>query len=133
MDKAKDALGIQSPSKVFAKEIGEWIPPGIGEGVENAMPELMGTAEGEMSNLTKKMKAAVGFESGKFSIENNISQSYKASQENRQSIDQTATEVNISGETHVHVELNSEEIGNATTPIIDRNMLRIDTHKKRGG
>ena len=43
------------------------------------------------------------------------------------------TTVEISGETHVHVDLDSREIGEATTPIVDENMARIDTHKKRGG
>lgn len=43
------------------------------------------------------------------------------------------TTVEINGETHVHVDLDSREIGEATTPIVDENMARIDTHKKRGG
>lgn len=34
----KGALGIHSPSKVAAKEVGRWIPPGIAQGVEDAMP-----------------------------------------------------------------------------------------------
>lgn len=34
VDGVKDALGIHSPSTVFANEIGYWIPPGIGKGVE---------------------------------------------------------------------------------------------------
>lgn len=38
VDGAKRALGIQSPSKVFAEQVGAWIPPGISEGVEDAMP-----------------------------------------------------------------------------------------------
>lgn len=33
------ALKIHSPSKVFADEVGKFIPLGIAEGVENAMPE----------------------------------------------------------------------------------------------
>jgi hypothetical protein len=31
----KDALGIGSPSKVFAKEVGHWIPAGIAMGIDN--------------------------------------------------------------------------------------------------
>jgi hypothetical protein len=30
----KDALGIGSPSKVMAKEVGQWIPPGIAMGID---------------------------------------------------------------------------------------------------
>ncbi|MFF2543990.1 phage tail tape measure protein [Kitasatospora sp. NPDC058063] len=35
-----DALGIKSPSRLMAAEIGRWIPPGIGEGVDETAPEL---------------------------------------------------------------------------------------------
>lgn len=38
VDGAKDALGIESPSKVFRDEVGKWIPLGILEGVEETMP-----------------------------------------------------------------------------------------------
>lgn len=36
----KNALGIASPSKVFAREVGQWIPKGIAVGIENGMGEL---------------------------------------------------------------------------------------------
>lgn len=36
----KTALGIGSPSTVMAQDVGRWIPPGIGMGVESALPEL---------------------------------------------------------------------------------------------
>lgn len=39
VDNAKDALKIGSPSKVFSDEVGRWLPPGIAEGFEDAMPE----------------------------------------------------------------------------------------------
>lgn len=37
----KDFFGIHSPSKVFADEVGKFIPPGITLGVEQAMPRAM--------------------------------------------------------------------------------------------
>ena len=40
-DGAKDALGIGSPSKVFRDEIGKWLPPGVVQGFEAAMPSAM--------------------------------------------------------------------------------------------
>ena len=36
----KDALKIESPSKVFADEVGQWIPAGIAMGIENGMGVL---------------------------------------------------------------------------------------------
>ena len=58
---------------------------------------------------------------------------YKVEKEKQEVFESGDTTVEISGETHVHVDLDSREIGEATTPIVDENMARIDTHKKRGG
>ena len=41
VDGVKDALGIGSPSKVFRNEIGRWLPPGVVQGFEAAMPSAM--------------------------------------------------------------------------------------------
>lgn len=34
VDNVKDALGIESPSKVFKREVGQWIPAGVADGIE---------------------------------------------------------------------------------------------------
>ena len=41
VDDVKDALEIGSPSKVFSDEIGRWLPPGVVQGFEAAMPSAM--------------------------------------------------------------------------------------------
>lgn len=41
VDGVKDELGIGSPSKVFRDEIGKWLPPGVVQGFEAAMPSAM--------------------------------------------------------------------------------------------
>ena len=41
VDGVKDALGIGSPSKVFRDEIGRWLPPGVVQGFEAAIPSAM--------------------------------------------------------------------------------------------
>ena len=51
----KRALGISSPSTVMARDVGRWIPPGIGAGVESAMPELRAL----LSSAGTAMPAAV--------------------------------------------------------------------------
>jgi len=48
------ALGIGSPSKVMAKLVGRWIPPGIVEGAEETAPQL----DHAMSTLVKPQLAA---------------------------------------------------------------------------
>ena len=64
VDKAKDALGIKSPSKVFAKEVGAWLPPGIGEGVEREMPQLSAEMQKELQGLVDDANIAVAAEVG---------------------------------------------------------------------
>jgi phage-related protein len=41
VDSVKNALGIGSPSKVFRDEIGKWLPLGVVQGFEAAMPSAM--------------------------------------------------------------------------------------------
>ena len=47
----KGFLGIHSPSRVFADEVGKFIPPGITLGVEQAMPRAMRDMGEELSAL----------------------------------------------------------------------------------
>lgn len=49
IDGVKSALGIGSPSRLFANRIGKWIPAGITLGVERAMPKAKAFM-GRMSN-----------------------------------------------------------------------------------
>lgn len=48
----KRLFGIHSPSKVFADEIGKFIPPGITVGVEEAMPRALRDMGHELSALS---------------------------------------------------------------------------------
>lgn len=52
LDWVKGLFGIHSPSKVFADEIGKFIPPGITLGVEQAMPRAMRDMSEELSALS---------------------------------------------------------------------------------
>lgn len=45
-------FGIDSPSKVFADEVGKFIPPGITVGVERAMPKAMRDMSAELGALS---------------------------------------------------------------------------------
>ena len=60
----KSALGISSPSKVFAKEVGRWIPPGIGKGVDQAMPELTDDMRAQLQDLIDDANVSVATEVG---------------------------------------------------------------------
>lgn len=132
VDGVKDALGIHSPSRVFADEVGKWIPPGIGEGVSDQMPKLEKQTESEMQELAKKMQTAVNVETGKITLDKNVEQTYKVDQENGQSFDDRKTEVVIEGETHVHVDLDGKEIAEVTTPYIDESLGKRYDLEERG-
>ena len=79
------------------------------------------------------MFAAVNGETRKFKFSTGAAESYKAQRDNGAAFDQSETQVTVNGEIHTHVELDGKEVGNSTTPIVDRNLARIEQHKKRGG
>lgn len=51
VDGVKDFLKIGSPSKVFAEDIGQWIPAGIAQGIENGMGVLDKAIDGMSTNV----------------------------------------------------------------------------------
>lgn len=65
---AKDALGINSPSRVFAREIGQWLPPGIGIGFDEAFPDLESQMGEDMDRLARRMQAVVEVETGNITV-----------------------------------------------------------------
>ena len=78
---AKSALGIHSPSRVFADEVGQWIPPGITEGIESKMPDLYKKMDTEMASLGRRMQSVVRVETGKITLDKNINTTYKLEKE----------------------------------------------------
>jgi len=59
VDGFKEGLGIHSPSVVAEKEIGYFIPPGIGNGVEDAMPKLTKDTMANLKDYYTKLQNAV--------------------------------------------------------------------------
>lgn len=65
----KSFFGIASPSKVMAKEVGRWLPPGIGVGVEDAMPQLLTDIKKQMLGVVDTANAELSdFEIGSFGV-----------------------------------------------------------------
>lgn len=84
VDGIKDFLKIGSPSKVFANEVGRWIPAGIAEGIENGMgvldsamddmnDHLMGGAYSASATLSASMDSARMYNSAPMAADNNNS------------------------------------------------------------
>lgn len=57
VDKAKDALGIESPSKVMRDQIGKWMPPGIAVGFESAMGKATKDMQKSLNNGVDALEA----------------------------------------------------------------------------
>lgn len=56
---AKEDLGIHSPSKVMADQIGRWMPPGIAEGFEQATPEAAAEMQRSLAEMTSGLSAGI--------------------------------------------------------------------------
>lgn len=58
VDGVKSALGIASPSKVMAREVGQWIPKGVAAGIEDAGGAVDDAMSGMFSDISRKSKTA---------------------------------------------------------------------------
>lgn len=64
-DKAKDVLGISSPSKVMRDEVGQWIPKGVAVGIEANTDSVDKALDDLNDEMMDKMTQAVNVETGK--------------------------------------------------------------------
>lgn len=68
LDAAKDALGINSPSKEFANEVGRWIMPGVGKGLDKSMPATLKDMKAKAGELVSAMRAEMSASVGQLSV-----------------------------------------------------------------
>ena len=115
---AKRALGIRSPSRLFADEIGKFIPPGITVGIEAAMPKAKRDVADDMEQFASTAQDAV------LSSQNKTAARAAASGKLRTAAPQApgGSNVTVQGETHVHVEVEGREIARAAAPFMGEQM-----------
>lgn len=115
---AKRALGIRSPSRLFADEIGKFIPPGITVGIEAAMPKAKRDVADDMEQFASTAQDAVR------SSQNKTAARAAASGKLRTAAPQApgGSNVTVQGETHVHVEVEGREIARAAAPFMGEQM-----------
>ena len=115
---AKRALGIRSPSKLFADEIGKFIPPGITVGIEAAMPKAKRDVADDMEQFASTAQDAV------LSSQNKTAARAAAAGKLRTATPQApgGSNVTVQGETHVHVEVEGREIARAAAPFMGEQM-----------
>ena len=68
LDAAKNALGINSPSKEFADEVGRWIMPGVGKGLDKSMPATLKDMKAKAGELVSAMRAEMSASAGQLSV-----------------------------------------------------------------
>ena len=68
LDAAKDALGINSPSKEFADKVGRWIMPGVGKGLDKSMPATLKDIKAKAGELVSAMRAEMSASVGQLSV-----------------------------------------------------------------
>ena len=68
LDAAKDALDINSPSKEFADEVGRWIMPGVGKGLDESMPATLKDMKAKAGELVSAMRAEMSASAGQLSV-----------------------------------------------------------------
>lgn len=61
LNSVKNFLGIHSPSKVFADQVGEMIPAGIALGIEDNTKDMLSAARSSMELLTGSSAGATGY------------------------------------------------------------------------
>ena len=115
---AKRALGIRSPSRLFADEIGKFIPPGITVGIEAAMPKAKRDVADDMEQFASTAQDAV------LSSQNKTAARAAVSGKLRTAAPQApgGSNVTVQGETHVHVEVEGREIARAAAPFMGEQM-----------
>ena len=127
---AKEALGINSPSRVFKREIGYWIAPGIAEGVTSNAGTLYtsikdtmlkGVETAKNFNFSEKLSNMVDFKTaGNYAIQHSVSQNTSVIE----TLNVLINKVNDL-ELRSDVYLDGDKIGNATYKrheVIDRRL-----------
>lgn len=133
----KNFFGINSPSRVFADEVGAWIPPGVGEGMEDAMPRLLKDAREQMGQLSNEMQATVNAEVSDISFEKTGQQNYEQAQAERM----RQSNVNVSGQlegdrpikVYTNFYLDKRKFAQEITPAINHEMYKIDSSENNRG
>ena len=59
LDAAMDELGVNSPSSVFRDEVGYWLPLGMAEGFEQAMPQATRDMQAALTDGTDRLNTDV--------------------------------------------------------------------------
>ena len=122
----KSFLGIGSPSKVFAKEVGQWIPAGIASGIEKNADSVTGAMDDIVDMTTGSMTGSMMLD-----MANGISSEagIGVSNEDRivMAIVKALSELNLVSS----VNIDGKELARATAPFMQNELDQIGTRTNR--
>lgn len=116
LDGIKGFFGIRSPSKVMEDDVGEQLPPGIGNGVKKATPKLLRAADNEMDKLKDHLTTGLTIDtevqakSSKEAIKSISEFDYTFSDDGKKLI--------MAGDIHNVLEIEGRPVARAITPYI---------------
>lgn len=124
----KSFFGIKSPSRVMAKEVGKWLPPGIAIGFDDSMPALNKDVKKQLNGLTDRMQKEVEAESnltaGKIAANSDV---YLPNPYDRKKTEDGTTAM-IIGDVNTTVDLDGRAVGYSTSRYSSEEMVLL---KKR--
>jgi len=77
MGKIKDFLGIHSPSRLMADEVGRFLPPGITVGMDKAMPATLQDVKSQISAMMDQARATISAEQARIGATFNAQSTYQ--------------------------------------------------------
>lgn len=118
-DAVKKFFGIHSPSKIWANEIGKFLPPGITVGMDKAMPDTIRDMESQLASMIDKARTVISAEQAKAGTALSANVRYKAALAGEYGNTPEPAEA-YSGPSAVetHINIDSREFAVATGPAI---------------
>lgn len=122
----KDAFGIKSPSKVMANQVGKYLPPGIAEGFDAALPDA------ERQITAGLEQAIASLQSRAASLQYVPAAPYQVLPAAPQVNVTNSQPVQVQAEIHTTVDLDGRTVGHVVTPYVNQNLGSQQTREGRG-
>ena len=126
----KSFLGIGSPSKVFAKEVGQWIPAGIATGIEKNADSVTGAMEDIVDMTTGSITSDVALATSAQAMQ--LNGGYIPAQDGHNTLEaKLATIIDLLAAGHT-ISINGERMAAAIAVDMDAALGSVAIRKERG-
>lgn len=119
VDGFKRGLGIHSPSKLFADEVGKFVPPGISVGMDKAMPGTISNMRAQISGMMDQAREAISAEQARVGASFGASVQYQVALAGGYGTTSTPAYAGPST-VETHINFDSREVATAIGPAISK-------------